>query len=83
MASEAELDELPEASDMDSSLLSAAMDSVLSNNDVQWCDGTERGRDFRDRYLDAHNAYERQTYSTKEEYLKSIEDYVDCGDGYI
>lgn len=81
IASESELDHLPGDPDITPGMLSSAMESILTHNDVRWCGEPERGRDFRDTYLNRYNKYDEQPYDTQEEFLASIEDYVDCGTG--
>lgn len=81
IASEAELGQLPGEPEVRSSLLASAMGSILRGNEVRWCGDPVRGMDFTDEYLDTHSNLDHRTYETQDEYLESIEDYVDCGTG--
>lgn len=81
IVSDAELDQLPGDPGVSPSMLSSAMESLLNQNDVRWCGEPVRGMDFRDTYLNRYNKYDEQPYDTQEEFLESIEDYVDCGTG--
>lgn len=81
IASDAELGELPGEPEVRSSLLASAMSSILRGNEVRWCGEPMRGKDFTDAYLDAHSNLDHQTYETREQYLESIDDYVNCGTG--
>ena len=83
IASHAELYDLPDNERIPPSERNMAMNSVLHANEVDWCGEPERGRDFRDEYLDTFADEDDPAYTTKAEYLESIEDYIDCGDGHI
>lgn len=81
IASDAELGQLPGEPEVRSSLLASAMGSILRSNEVRWCGEGVRGMDFTDNYLDTHSNLDHRTYDTQDEYLESIEDYVNCGTG--
>ncbi|MFD3684043.1 hypothetical protein ACFWTE_04355 [Nocardiopsis sp. NPDC058631] len=54
-----------------------AMDALLGENDVAWCGSGVDGRDFVHNYMDTYEG----AFDTREEYLESIADHVDCGSG--
>lgn len=83
IASHNEITDLPRSEEIVTSARTMALDSALNANDVDWCGKPERGRDVRDDYLDTFADEDNPAYTTKAEYLESIEDYVDCGDGHI
>lgn len=56
-----------------------AMSALLWENDVAWCGYQEPGRDFVSRYMNTYEA----AFETQEDYLRSIENYVDCGNGAL
>lgn len=56
-----------------------SLDNVLNHNEVRWCGEPVRGDEFVMEYLDRH----KDTLPTREAYMASITDYVDCGTGEI
>ncbi len=56
-----------------------AMNALLWENEVTWCDHRMIGRDFVSSYIELYNG----KFDTREEYEKSIADYVDCGTGEL
>lgn len=52
---------------------------ILESNEVTWCGDSISGKDF---VLDYTNIHE-DSFSSYEEYEKSIADYVDCGTGEL
>lgn len=79
VASDANIDELQRNSDAKFSTLGDAMEEVLSSNEVDWCGTPEPGIEFTDRYTEGFDG----RYSNENEYLESIDDYVDCGNGHV
>lgn len=61
----------------------SAVDSSLAfamrRNNVNWCEGSLSGSEFVRIYMDDHE----DSFSSYEEYEKSISDYVDCGTGEL
>jgi hypothetical protein len=56
-----------------------SLDNVLNHNDVRWCGEPIQGDKFVMEYLDRY----KNTLPTREAYIASITDYVDCGTGEI
>ena len=56
-----------------------AMNALLWENEVTWCDHGMVGRDFVSSYIELYNG----KFDTREEHEKSIADYVDCGTGEL
>lgn len=50
---------------------------VLEASKVDWCGEPMKGYEFSDLYLDSYWG----AFDTREEYVASIADYVDCGTG--
>lgn len=52
-------------------------DTLWSSDDVDWCGDPISGQNFADEYFDEFYG----DFSSEEEYIASIADYVDCGSG--
>nr|WP_017614297.1 hypothetical protein [Nocardiopsis salina] len=59
--------------------LDGPFETFMRYSEVTWCATVENAWDFVTAYVDEFE----DTYETQAEYLESIEDYVDCGDGRI
>lgn len=79
---ETTVEEAVDQTSADFSLLGDAMSELLLDNDADWCGTSVSGGELKEKYLDTFTRNEDPAFDTKAEYLESIEDYVDCGDGY-
>ncbi|WP_435105215.1 hypothetical protein [Nocardiopsis synnemataformans] len=57
----------------------SSLGDILNHNNVTWCGTSIRGDKFVMDYFDRYE----DSFATREEYVASIEDYVDCGTGEL
>lgn len=67
----------PVAVETSMAAVESGLGDILNHNDVTWCGTPARGDRFVTAYLDRY----RDAFATNEEYMASIDDYVDCGTG--